>query len=100
MNIKINNKVKKETIELDDNNKKLLVALKSLRLEFAKKQNLPAYTIFHDNTLAQMSKTLPKNANELLKIDGVGPTKLKKYGKSFLDIINKWFFILNNIPFE
>ena len=89
LNIKINNKVKKETIELDDNNKQLLVALKSLRLEFAKKQNLPAYTIFHDNTLVQMSKILPKNANELLKIDGVGPSKLKKYGKSFLNIINK-----------
>ena len=29
--------VKKEAIELDDNNKQLLVVLKSLRLEFAKK---------------------------------------------------------------
>ena len=58
----------------------------------AKKQNLPAYTIFHDSALLLMSKFKPKNEHDLLEIDGVGPAKMKKYGKSFLELINK----LNN----
>ena len=62
--------------------------MKALRLDFAKNQNLPAYTIFHDITLLQMSKLLPKNENDLLEIEGVGLAKLRKYGKSFLDLIN------------
>ena len=89
LNIKINKKVKKEFIGNDDNHEELLNALKALRLDFAKEQNLPAYTIFHDSTLLQMSKYMPKNETELLDIDGVGRAKLKKYGDSFLQLINK-----------
>ena len=88
LSIKINKKVKKEVIELDEVKIDLLKSLKALRLKFANEQNLPAYTIFHDITLIKMSKILPKNKNELLKIDGVGQAKLKKYGKEFLKIIN------------
>ncbi len=89
-NAKINNKVKKDVINLDHYNKELLNELKALRLDFAKKQNLPAYTVFHDSALVQMSKFIPKTETDLLKIDGVGPIKMIKYGKSFLDVINKY----------
>ena len=67
-----------EELSTDDNI--LLNKLKSLRLDIAKKQNLPAFTIFHDSTLIQMSQRRPKNEIDMLEIDGVGPTKLKKYG--------------------
>ena len=36
-----------------------------------------------------MSHLKPKNETEMLKIDGVGETKLKKYGKVFLEAISK-----------
>ena len=88
VNSKINHKIKKEVIKVHNSNKELLNRLKALRLNFAKNQNLPAYAIFHDITLLQMSKLLPKNENDLQKIEGVGPVKLKKYGKSFLKLIN------------
>ena len=71
----------------DDNN--LLNELKSLRLDIAKQQRLPAYTVFHDSTLIQMSQTKPTNEIDMLEIDGVGPTKFKKYGELFIDLINK-----------
>ena len=71
----------------DDNN--LLNELKSLRLDIAKQRRLPAYTVFHDSTLIQMSQTKPTNEIDMLEIDGVGPTKFKKYGELFIDLINK-----------
>lgn len=71
----------------DDNN--LLNELKSLRLDIAKQQRLPAYTVFHDSTLIQMSQNKPTNEIDMLEIDGVGPIKFKKYGELFIDLINK-----------
>ena len=66
----------------------LLNKLKSLRLDIAKQQRLPAFTVFHDSTLIQMSQNKPSNKIDMLKIDGVGPTKFKKYGELFIDLIN------------
>ena len=45
----------KQFDELTENETSLLYELKSLRLKIAKSQNLPAFTIFHDSTLKQMS---------------------------------------------
>ena len=73
-------------LSVDDN--VLLNKLKSLRLDIAKKQRLPAYTVFHDSALIQMTQNKPTNKNDRLEIDGVGPTKLKKYGELFIDLIN------------
>ncbi len=75
--------------DLTDVDSALLNNLKSLRLDIAKKQNLPAFTIFHDSTLIQMSQRRPKNEIDMLEIDGVGPAKLKKYGLIFIDLISK-----------
>ncbi len=84
---------KKTKIVFDEfsTNQDLLNELKLLRLNLAKKQNIPAYAVFHDTTLIQMSKILPKNEYEFLKIDGVGPVKFKKYGDLFLKVINTDF---------
>ena len=45
--------------------------------------------MFHDSTLIQMSQNKPTNEIDMLEIDGVGPTKFKKYGELFIDLINK-----------
>ena len=67
-----------------------------MRLDLAKKQNLPAYTIFHDSSLIKMSKFMPKNEQEFLEIDGVGPAKVKKYAELFLKLINDFTKTLSN----
>ena len=74
--------------ELSTDDNILLNKLKSLRLDIAKQRRLPAYTVFHDSTLIQMSQNKPTNEIDMLEIDGVGPTKFKKYGELFIDLIN------------
>ena len=74
--------------ELTTNDNILLNKLKSLRLDIAKQKRLPAFTVFHDSTLIQMSQNKPTNEIDMLEIDGVGPTKFKKYGELFIDLIN------------
>jgi len=86
-------KIKNYTLDVDEvitvRDKELFEKLKNLRLDLSKKENLPAFTIFHDRTLKQMAKQRPFDFVELSKIDGVGDIKLKKYGKKFIDLINK-----------
>ena len=74
--------------EMSTDDNILLNKLKSLRLDIAKQRRLPAYTVFHDSTLIQMSQNKPTNEIDMLEIDGVGPTKFKKYGELFIDLIN------------
>jgi ATP-dependent DNA helicase RecQ len=44
--------------------------------------------IFHDATLLAMLRALPGNEDELAAISGVGESKLKKYGRDFLAVLN------------
>jgi len=66
----------------------LLVKLKALRKAIADKKGVPAYIVFNDATLLAMAAQKPKNDDELLACSGVGPKKLKQYGKRFLAAIN------------
>jgi len=65
----------------------LLGALKALRAAMARAQNQPAYVIFPDRTLIEMSKERPKNLDDLSAVHGVGAAKLQKYGAAFLAVI-------------
>jgi len=50
-------------------------------------QDVPAYVIFSDATLAAMIEVRPRTPSELLGVSGVGRTKLEKYGDAFLRVI-------------
>jgi ATP-dependent DNA helicase RecQ len=67
-----------------DSEKELFDKLKKIRMDLAKKQNLPPYLIFHDKTLVEMAKIKPKSNNELANISGVGQKKIEQYGEIFL----------------
>ena len=58
-----------------------------VRAAMAKAANQPAYVIFPDRTLIEMSKQKPKSLAQLSAIHGVGETKLQKYGPAFLAVI-------------
>ena len=62
-------------------------ALRACRKELADAQDVPAYVIFSDATLAAMIEVRPRTAAELLGVSGVGRTKLEKYGDAFLRVI-------------
>jgi ATP-dependent DNA helicase RecQ len=65
----------------------LFQKLKALRLSIACEHNLPPYVIFHDKTLMEMALSKPATLEALAHINGVGESKLKKYGPAFLQII-------------
>jgi len=68
-------------------NNALWESLREHRTELAEDQGVPAYVIFHDATLAEMTERQPQTLAQLNKISGVGASKLEAYGKIFLDII-------------
>jgi ATP-dependent DNA helicase RecQ len=67
----------------------LFDALRAQRLELAKAQDVPPYVIFHDKTLHSMAAVKPASLNEMAGISGVGEAKLARYGRTFLDVIQR-----------
>ena len=57
----------------------------------AKELGVPAYTICHNSTLANISQRRPGSKEEMLTVPGVGEKAFEKYGEAFLDIINDQF---------
>ncbi|WP_338231707.1 DNA helicase RecQ [Companilactobacillus muriivasis] len=68
----------------------LFEKLRSLRLEFARKQALPPFMIFSDKTLKDMCVRITTNSNEFLAVSGVGKVKLEEYGESFIEEIKTY----------
>ncbi|MCK4488486.1 MAG: HRDC domain-containing protein, partial [Desulfobacterales bacterium] len=69
--------------------KEVFNQLRELRSGLARKEGLPAYCIFQDRTLREITRVLPKTPDELLGIVGVGQVTLRKYGRQFLELIEK-----------
>jgi DNA helicase-2/ATP-dependent DNA helicase PcrA len=61
------------------------LALKRWRLERAKAEEIPAYVVFHNTTLAEIAARRPKTIAELSAVPGVGPAKLERYGAEVLE---------------
>lgn len=68
----------------------LYAMLKELRKDVARKKNVPAYVIFQDVSLEQMSTVYPITLEELQNIQGVGVGKAKRYGAEFCELIKKY----------
>jgi DNA helicase II / ATP-dependent DNA helicase PcrA len=58
--------------------------LRTWRLERAKADDVPAYVVFHNSTLAEIAERQPRTLAELARVPGVGPTKLERYGQDVL----------------
>ncbi len=67
----------------------LFDALRNLRSQLAAERNVPPYMIFGDLTLQQMAYYFPQNSENLLRISGVGDTKLEQFGDVFLSVIRE-----------
>ena len=68
----------------------LVSMLKDLRKKIAKSKDIPPYVIFQDTSLDEISIHYPLTKEELLNISGVGSGKVDRYGKEFLELINKY----------
>jgi ATP-dependent DNA helicase UvrD/PcrA len=63
-------------------------ALKQWRLRRATADDLPAYVVFHNSTLAEIAGRRPRDLSELSAVPGVGPAKLERYGSEVLNVLN------------
>jgi ATP-dependent DNA helicase RecQ len=70
-----------------DVDEELFERLRELRREIAAEQEVPAYVVFSDKTLADMAARRPQNRAEFLDVFGVGEAKLERYGDLFLEAI-------------
>lgn len=68
----------------------LLSMLKDLRHDEGKRLHLQPWIIFSDSSLEDMSIMYPETFDELIKCQGVGEGKAKKYGKPFLELITRY----------
>ena len=71
----------------DDENETLFQKLRELRLSIARENSLPPYMVFNDRTLRDMARLRPITDAQFLAINGVGDSKLAKYGKRFMEAI-------------
>lgn len=69
---------------------KLFEILKTLRKKIAKEKGLPPFVIFQDPSLEEMATTYPTTKEDLAQVNGVGMGKVNKFGKEFLEVIQKY----------
>ncbi len=63
--------------------------LKQWRLERARADEVPAYVVFHNSTLAEIADRKPQTLGDLASVPGVGPAKLERYGDDLLSVLNR-----------
>jgi ATP-dependent DNA helicase RecQ len=61
--------------------------LRAWRTGVAKELGMPPYVIFHDSTLRQIAAAPPATLARLALVNGVGETKLARYGQQILDLL-------------
>ncbi|HEV8372044.1 MAG TPA: ATP-dependent DNA helicase UvrD2, partial [Actinomycetota bacterium] len=58
--------------------------LRAWRRKRAEADGVPAYVVFNDRTLAALTERRPRSRGELLAVEGIGPSKLDRYGDELL----------------
>ena len=78
---------KKSKLKEMNYDRKLFAKLKHLRKSIAQREDVPPFVVYSDATLADMADKLPQSKVEFLEVNGVGQTKLDRYGSEFLAAI-------------
>lgn len=71
-------------------NPELFEQLKQLRKKIAATLGVPAYVVFTDASLREMSAKMPLTTFEFMNISGVGSIKAERYSKQFAEVIRKY----------
>ncbi len=62
-------------------------ALAAWRRRRASNEDVPAFHVFANRTLAAIAEARPSSHEELLSVSGVGPAKLERYGDEVLEVV-------------
>jgi ATP-dependent DNA helicase RecQ len=74
-------------VELGPEAQAVFERLRAWRTGVAKELGMPPYVIFHDSTLRQIAAAPPTTMAGLALVNGVGETKLARYGQQILDVL-------------
>jgi DNA helicase-2/ATP-dependent DNA helicase PcrA len=74
-----------DTLSADD--RLVFDRLKAWRLEEAGRASVPAFVVFTDATLAALAEHRPADVSGLLKMPGIGASKIERYGEAVLDVL-------------
>jgi len=66
---------------------RLYEKLKDVRNFLAKKERVPAYVIFSNQTLEHLTRLRPTNLESALNVKGIGEAKAEKYLEPFLKVL-------------
>ena len=69
---------------------KLMAMLKDLRRKEAQRLKLQPWVLFQDPSLEEMTMRYPITIDELTQVSGVGPGKAQKFGKPFVELIERY----------
>jgi ATP-dependent DNA helicase RecQ len=85
--------VVQKTQELPKDTKKysqFFEEFKALRTKISQEEQVPAYVVFSDNILVELSDKLPQSKEEFLSLNGIGESKWEKYGEAFLQLTRQF----------
>jgi ATP-dependent DNA helicase RecQ len=80
----------KNKYEPSNIDKVLFAKLKNLRKQLSVEQGVPAFTIFSDASLSDMTARMPVTQADFLNVTGVGEKKLVQYGEPFTRLISDY----------
>ncbi|MDN3666824.1 helix-turn-helix domain-containing protein [Algibacter miyuki] len=80
----------RKTVVSGTANVELFEMLRILRNDIAEKNDLIHYQVFTQKALYDMCETLPLTAAELLEINGMGKTRVAKYGADIIKVIKSY----------
>jgi ATP-dependent DNA helicase RecQ len=60
--------------------------LRALRTELARETRVPPYVVFHDATLRELARALPRDEKSFLLVKGAGPSRWQRYGERVVAI--------------
>jgi|SRR5688500_6319787 len=81
-------RIAEEEIELTEEQKEIVTALKQWRRDRANAINQPEYLICHNASIEALSRQKPRTLAELSEVKGFGDSKIAKYGEEVISVIN------------
>jgi len=73
--------------ELSEPQREVAGRLRAWRSDRAKRDEVPAFVVFNDRTLAALAASAPSRPEELLRVSGLGRTKVDRYGDEILQVL-------------
>jgi DNA helicase II / ATP-dependent DNA helicase PcrA len=61
--------------------------LRAWRRQRAAADDVPAFVVFNDTTLMELARSQPTTPAALLRVNGLGPTKVSRYGADLLRVL-------------